>query len=576
MSRFQWILISIILGIGLLASVLLLRVESLTPVQSREEQENEKSGSGTEGPHRGVLVGEEQPIQLEVVAEPKGHGKLLLSFYALKIKELIRPEQVQLQANWKRLGQTHTLPLQPQEQAWVSQSLIDEPHSFVLNAKLTIQGKSYDYHWEKYENRLELSKEQLQESKITFAQAGPRTMSDTLELPGKIAANQDRYVHITPRISGNVTHVYKHLGEYVRQGEVLAVLESRELGALRLDYFSANVRYQQARHIYILEHGFFQNTARLIAGLKRGDNIEQLHKQLLDLSIGANRESLVGAYADYHLARQTLAREKQLLTTQATSQAEYQQAEKVLQEARARYESTIEEISRQRRLSLLERQQEMQRVSPERMVARKKLQMMGLTPNSESMSFELRSPLRGRILSQHIAVGEALEATADTFVIADLNEVWAEMMIPESRINAVNLGQRVEVRSQTGQYQGSGIVRHLGTVVDENSRTAEAHAVLPNPNYIWKPGMFVTLQLQSNPYHVPLAVQESAIQTIEGESNVFVQDGEALQAVPVKLGRRGQGWVEVREGLVPGQGYAAQNSFFLKAELEKSNAVESD
>lgn len=580
MSRFQWILVSIILAVGLLVGVVLLSMDSLTPVQSAEEHEeggnSEEEGHDhtAEGPHEGVLLGESnQPVKLEVVSGEKGKGKLQLSFYAIDDQNRsVDPKQFQLEASWKRLGEKQPLAFQVQEQAWVAQSLLDEPHSFELEAKLTVSGKAYTYHWEKHENRLELSAEQLGESNIRFAKVGSRTLSETLELPGKIAVDQDRYVHLTPRISGIVTAVYTHLGEAVAKGELMAVIESRELGDLRLDYLQASQRYDQARKRYELEQGFFNNTSRLIRGLQRGDNIEKLHQELLGQVIGTDRQTLMGAYSEFRLANQTYVREKKLLSQEATSRAEFQKAEQAFIEARSSYQAAIEEAGRSRRLALLDREQEMQALAPAVDISRRKLQSLGLGTTGSSVRYELRSPINGTVITKHIAAGESLSADADAFVVADLSEVWAEMMIPESQLETVRLGQRVEVISQTGKYRTGGTVSHLGATVDEASRTAESHAEVLNPNRIWKPGMFVTVQLQSNPYRVPLAIPQSAVQSIEGENVVFVRDGEALQAVPVELGRRTQDWVEVREGLKPGTTYASSNSFLLKAELEKSSA----
>ncbi len=582
MSRFQWIIVSFVLAIGLIFGIGLLRLDSLTPVQSAEEHEEGGSGEdghqhNEEGPHEGLLLGNTKgPLKLEVVSREKGKGKLELRFYALaEGNRTLEPQQTQLQVSWKRLGKTYPLNFKIQEQSWVAQSLIDEPHSFELQAKLMLQGKTHDFHWEKHENRIELSKEQLRESNILFARIGSRILSETLQLPGKIAVDQDRYVHLTPRISGIVTRVFKHLGENVSQGELLAVVESRELGDLRLDYQQSSLRYEQARKRYDDERGFFNNTSRLIRGLQKGENIESLHQELLGLAIGTDRQNLLKAYSEWRLANQNYQREKTLLAQKVTSQAEYQQAEQTFLETRSVYQAVIEEAERSRRLQLLEREQDMRSLAPAADMARQKLQSLGLNTKGTSIRYELRSPIHGTIISKHIAAGESLAADADAFLIADLSQVWAEMMIPESQLESVRLGQRVEVISQTGKYSTGGIVSHLGATVDESSRTAESHAEVLNSQRIWKPGMFVTVQLQSNPYRVPLAVPAAAIQALEGEDVVFVRDGEALQAVPVELGRRSQNWVEVREGLEAGMAYVSSNSFLLKAEIEKSTASHS-
>lgn len=572
LSRTQLGLIFALLLVGLLVAGWLLSMRQLTPAADADAPDA-SAETLADGPHQGQLLGRDQPLQLEVLEQAQGHGKLQLRFYALQQGRALEAP-ARLAASWTRFGQTHDLRLQAEAEGWLGLPALDEPHSFVLTARLTYQGQTYSYRWERSENRLSLTPEQLRENHIGFAVAGPHTLSDTVELPGRIAVNQERYVHVTPRISGVVTKVYKHLGESVRRGEVLAVLESRELGDLRLDYLTAAQQLRQAQQRYALEQNFFNASQQLLAGLRRGEDSDSLHARLLDTAIGSDRQSLIEARSRYRLARETLRREERLRPSHATSEADYDAARQQFVAAEAGYLATGEEVARQRRLSLLERRQDVERLSPARDMARKQLELLGLPADSESTRYELRAPMSGSVLSQHIAVGEALAAGSDVFVLADLSEVWAEMMIPELRLDAVKLHQGVEVVSQTGRYRSVGTISHLGALVDEASRTAEAHAVVTNAAGVWKPGMFVSIRLQTNPYRVPLAVKPGAIQTLEGGPVVFVRDGEALQATPVTLGRSSPEWVEIRSGLRPGQSYVAANSFLLRAELEKALAAE--
>ena len=64
-----------------------------------------------------------------------------------------------------------------------------------------------------------------------------------------------------------------------------------------------------------------------------------------------------------------------------------------------------------------------------------------------------------------------------------------------------------------------------------------------------------------------------AIQTIRDWSVVFVKYGNFFEARPLELGENDGNWVEVLQGLSVGEHYVAQNSFVVKAEIEKSSAV---
>jgi cobalt-zinc-cadmium efflux system membrane fusion protein len=79
------------------------------------------------------------------------------------------------------------------------------------------------------EKSVRLSDEQLKRFGVRTAVAGPGTMRIELTLSGDVALNADRVAHVVPRVGGVVREVRKNLGDEVRQGEVMAVLESREL-----------------------------------------------------------------------------------------------------------------------------------------------------------------------------------------------------------------------------------------------------------------------------------------------------------------------------------------------------------
>ncbi len=73
---------------------------------------------------------------------------------------------------------------------------------------------------------VQLSLAELDEFGIRIAVAGRGVIENYLELPGEVQANNDRLAHIVPRYSGIVTEVRANIGDYVQEGQVLAVIES--------------------------------------------------------------------------------------------------------------------------------------------------------------------------------------------------------------------------------------------------------------------------------------------------------------------------------------------------------------
>jgi cobalt-zinc-cadmium efflux system membrane fusion protein len=90
----------------------------------------------------------------------------------------------------------------------------------------------------------------LSELGISLAVAGPGSVENTTELPGEVQVNGDRMAHVAPRVSGVVKEVFASLGDPVREGQVLAVLESRELADSKADFLASVERLKLADAIF--------------------------------------------------------------------------------------------------------------------------------------------------------------------------------------------------------------------------------------------------------------------------------------------------------------------------------------
>ena len=89
---------------------------------------------------------------------------------------------------------------------------------------------------------LVLTEKAVRESGIEVAAAGSGELEQSLTLPGEIVLNADRVAHIVPRVAGIVRRVDKNLGDEVQAGEVMAILESRELAEAKAAYLAGQQR----------------------------------------------------------------------------------------------------------------------------------------------------------------------------------------------------------------------------------------------------------------------------------------------------------------------------------------------
>ena len=106
------------------------------------------------------------------------------------------------------------------------------------------------------EDHVLLSEDQIRALGVVVAEAGPGKLETALTLPGEIILNDDAYALVTPYVSGYVREIRKRQGDAVRKGEVMAVLESRELA-------DAGAAYLAARERVLLAEKTFQRETSL-------------------------------------------------------------------------------------------------------------------------------------------------------------------------------------------------------------------------------------------------------------------------------------------------------------------------
>jgi len=199
--------------------------------------------------------------------------------------------------------------------------------------------------------------------------------------------------------------------------------------------------------------------------------------------------------------------------------------------------------------------------------------VLAIVESEHLASFEVRAAFDGTVIDKHIAPGEAVDRDEPAFIIADLSTVWVTISVYQSAFADVQIGQPVVIEASHGNLEATGRVAYISPVVDQATRTASARVVLPNPDGAWRPGVFVTATI-FNPVGADVAVPRRAVQTMNGGSVVFVADGDRFAAREVVLGRAGRTKVEIVSGLAPGDRFADERSFLVKAELAKGGAAE--
>lgn len=206
--------------------------------------------------------------------------------------------------------------------------------------------------------------------------------------------------------------------------------------------------------------------------------------------------------------------------------------------------------------------------------ARQQIEALGLPLNNASNPalFELRALSDGTVIDKHLAVGETVTPQSPVFSLADLSTVWAEAKVGARDIGRIAADQRARVLSPNRSLAAESTVSYISALLGEADRAVTLRVVLTNTDRRWRPGLPVTLEIETGAREVAVAVARSGVQTLRDWEVVFGRYGEFFEARPLTLGVADDTWVEVVTGLRAGEQYAGGNSYVIKADIGKAGA----
>jgi len=160
----------------------------------------------------------------------------------------VPPNDVKLSLIINRLGvDPESVLFTGQKDYLRSDKTIEEPHSFAVQVAAEYQGKRHNWTYEQAEGRITMDDVVAKAAGIGIGTAAPARIRSTLQLQGEIQFNQDRVVRVVPRLGGVIVSASTSLGDRVKRGDLLAILESQDLGGLKGEYLAAQQRLTLAR-----------------------------------------------------------------------------------------------------------------------------------------------------------------------------------------------------------------------------------------------------------------------------------------------------------------------------------------
>lgn len=316
-----------------------------------------------------------------------------------------------------------------------------------------------------------------------------------LTLPGRLAWDEDRTVRVFPPFAGRVTALRVQVGDAVRAGQPLAEIAAPEFGQATAD---------------------------------------------------ARR-----AEADEALARETVARQRELHDAGLVAAKDLREAQAALSRA---------EIERQR--------------------TRARLAQLGAT--SGASTFTLRAPIAGVVVERALGTGQEVRPDGERplFVVTDPGRLWLWLDAPESalpQLAPMPPGTPLKLHSGAwGNREFEARLLRTEDAIDASSRTFRLRAAVANPERLLKAEMYVTatFPLPAGVSDRPIEhVPTTAVLLVDGRQHVFVADPDGgFTRTEVKVVREMPGRVGV-VGLEPGQRVVVEGNLFLQQILARGAAV---
>ncbi|MFO0802688.1 MAG: efflux RND transporter periplasmic adaptor subunit [Gemmataceae bacterium] len=360
----------------------------------------------------------------------------------------------------------------------------------------------------------------VQAAGIDAAAAWESKFTEEQNAAGEITFDPSRLVRIPARAGGVARLVRKVAGDRAQSGEVLAVIESADVGR-------AKAEFQQSL---------------VLARLRQ-----------------RTRDDFVRAKL-------------------ASSQAAIREAEAAHQEAEVRLHAASQTLVN---LGLPIVPTDYRDLTPQEVVQRIRLAGVedvvtkGGTESAGGNLLPIRAALSGVVLSSDVVVGEVVDGGKPLFTIVDPSKVWITLHLPSQDAKRVAAGMAVVFRPDGFDREFPGTVLSVGTIADESTRTIPIRAEARNDEGQLRASTLGRGRVVLREADRTIVVPDEAVHSLDGKTIVFVRDPHFLKSSGAKLfqvrhvvtGGRSRGTTEVLSNLAPGEAVATKQSGLLLGEL---------
>jgi cobalt-zinc-cadmium efflux system membrane fusion protein len=365
-----------------------------------------------------------------------------------------------------------------------------------------------------------------------------RPVRVSISTVGKVEAIPTReFVQHAP-LSGRVTEVHVKLGDHVKAGQILAILNSPEINVLAAETL--------------------QTKSQIEAEIKRTE---------AELASEINQ-----AEAEVELAEANYNRDKTLVEEEIgskkalqTSLAQFKVAQSRLQMAKKKKQAVMEGLTTKLKVASDSFMRRLQQLGASKAHIEKMLQ-----EQRTLVDVPVVGARDGTVSRIDASPGQSIDPAVPLFVVSDLRKVWATANIYESDMSAVHIGQLVEILvAAYPNKRFKGVLTFISPVVDAQTRTLPVRVEIDNVDLSLKPGMFATLNVFTAATRPAILIPRNAVIQNGDRYTAFVSTDKGYRPQYVETGRNFGKDIEIIAGINPGDEIVVKGAFQLDSERLK-------
>lgn len=400
-------------------------------------------------------------------------------------------------------------------------------------------------------------------------------------VPGRLRYNQTKHVDVKAPMDGILAELLVTPGEVVKTGQLIAVLRSPEIGQARAEIIKHKQKREIAQMVADRKRALAKNLKALVEMLEADKPVDEIETAFKDRPLGSYRQDILSAYSNMRLADELIEKVRPLVEsgsvpgrTLRERQDERQLAETAFRTARDQAKFSIEQelLKAEADVAETDRQLNLAWQTVETLLGYKEDKATANLTDEEALSrLEVRAPFTGSVESRGYANDERVMRGDSLVVLANTDSLTVEASIRESDWSAVALVPGTSIRVLVPALENrvfDAEIRYFGREVQADTNSVPLVATIENLEGLLRPGMFVRVTVPVGDKRNALSVKPESIIQHENQKFVFVDlKGGTFKRVDVNTGQASDDWIEVTEGLSPGQLVVTNGVFLLKSEF---------